>query len=137
MKQAGFTLLEAIVALLIIASSGLALFSWMNTNLYNLARVQEAHQRHSAMRTALSFVETLNPADKPNGEAQFGAILIQWQAAPLRPLQPSITPHGGMGRYDVGLYEINIKVIQHNELSTEFTVRQRAYRDARPPRFDM
>jgi general secretion pathway protein I len=135
-KIAGFTLLEAIVALVIIASSGLALFSWVNTNLHSLARIQQAQQRHNAIRTALAFVETLNPAHTPSGEVRLGTMHIEWQSEALRPLHPGVTPLGGMSRYDVGLYEITLKVLQDNELSAEFKVRQSAYADARPPPLD-
>ena len=60
-KHQGFTLLEAVVALVLIATAGMALLDWVNNNLMNLNRVQTLQQRNEAIRSALVFMESVNP----------------------------------------------------------------------------
>ena len=43
-QQRGFSLLEAVVSIVLISTTGLALFSWINSNLISLGRVQETNE---------------------------------------------------------------------------------------------
>ena len=74
--QHGFSLLEVIVALVLITSTGMALFSWMNTNTMSLQRVQFVQQRNIATRNALMYINTINPLQTPQGSTTLGLSLI-------------------------------------------------------------
>src|SRR3974377_946954 len=66
-QQRGFTLLEAVVALVLIGTTGMALMAWINTGLETVARVQDASARGEALRNALEQMQTVNPLLEPNG----------------------------------------------------------------------
>ncbi|MCR6686518.1 type II secretion system protein [Pseudoxanthomonas sp.] len=66
--QRGFTLLEAIVAMVVMATALLALYSWLSTSTLGLRRAQAQAQALEDARTALSLVEDVNPMQDPQGQ---------------------------------------------------------------------
>ncbi len=130
MNQRGFTLLEAIVALILIASTGIALLNWINTNLMTLHRVQQVQQRHEATRNALAFMETINPLEKPQGEETVGIYTFRWEAQAVE------LPKDGKGLYQIGLYDTEIEVSLDDELLARFTLRQVGFKQVRQPFFE-
>jgi general secretion pathway protein I len=117
MNQLGFTLLEAIVALVLIASTGMALLNWINTNLTTLQHVQAAQQRNDATRNAVAFIETVNPIEQPHGEELVGMYKLTWKAREIELLGNTIM-------YQVGLYDMDVIVSLDDILVAKFTVRQ-------------
>ncbi|MBE9561292.1 MAG: prepilin-type N-terminal cleavage/methylation domain-containing protein [Proteobacteria bacterium] len=117
MNQKGFTLLEAIVALVLIASTGMALLNWISTNLITLQHVQAAQQRNDATRNAVAFIETINPLEKPHGKEIIGAYELVWKSKEIELL-------GNTTMYQVGLYDMNVIVSLDKTLIAKFTVRQ-------------
>ncbi|MDT9001248.1 type II secretion system protein [Paucibacter sp. APW11] len=106
----GFTLIEAIVALVIISGAGMALFSWINESIVALRRVEEANARNAAQANVLEYMQSINPMQKPDGDADLGGYRISWHADVIgAPVDP-----GGMGLngglYQYGLYDMQIKV---------------------------
>ena len=133
MRQRGFTLLEAIVSLVLIASTGMALFGWINTNLISLHRVQQTQYRHDATRNALAFVKTINPLEKPQGDETIGIYTFHWRAEAIQLPKDGISRSGGFGLFQVGLYDIEVEISDENEILTKFTVRQVGYKQVREP----
>ncbi len=129
-NQQGFSLLEAIVALILIATTGMALFSWINTNLITLHHVQQTQQRHEAIRNALAFIDTINPLEKPQGEESVGLYIFRWEADAVW------LPKDGKGLYQLGLYDTEVEVFSDKELLARFTLRQVGFKQVRQP-FDL
>jgi general secretion pathway protein I len=102
-KQRGFTLIEAIVALVLIATTGMALFSWLNSNLITLNRVQDSNTENAATLNALEYMHTINPMLTPEGQADLGAYQLSWKA------EPTTEPRDGAGYpYGIGLYQLRL-----------------------------
>jgi general secretion pathway protein I len=131
MNQRGFTLLEAIVALVLLASTGIALLSWINTNLTSLQRVQQAQQRQQAIQNALVFMETINPLEKPQGKETIGIYQIDWNATAIELPKDGVTSIGGISLFQIGLYETKVKVTVKKDLLAQFTLRQAGYKQVR------
>ena len=127
MNQRGFTLLEAIVALILIASTGMALLNWINTNLMTLHRVQQVQQRHEAIRNALAFMDTINPLEKPQGDETVGIYTFRWETQAVE------QPKDGTGLYQIGLYDTDIEVRLDDELLARFTMRNVGFKQVRQP----
>ncbi len=78
--QSGFGLLEAIVALALIAATGLALFSWVDTNLAQASRLRDRDAAASLQIAVVEFMGSVNPVDEPHGQRTIGRIAFSWDA---------------------------------------------------------
>lgn len=126
-RAGGFGLLEAIVALVVLASSGLALFAWIGQNTADVRRTEDAQARAALQLTALGLVTNINPYEEPKGERRVGSVLVRWTAELVEPLRYSLPFAGNHSpRWQVGLYRINVvgteeAVGTHVEFSLEQT----------------
>ncbi len=128
-KSTGFTLLEAIVALVLFSSTAMVLLDWLNTNLITLKRIQEQHYRREATRTALTFMENINPTAQPKGTATLDTYHIEWQAELLKEPRPGRNTVGNFSVFEISLYDnhITVKTPEHNLLA-QFTLRQTGFK---------
>ena len=131
-RQKGFTLIEAIVALVIIATTGMALFSWINSNIITLNRVQEINAINAATANALEYMATVNPMVTPDGQSNLGAYRLEWRA------QVSTETRDGVDYpYSISLYQLNLyqtKVTLKNPAGTvwfAFDLQQVGYKKVR------
>jgi general secretion pathway protein I len=126
MKVYGFTLLEAMVALILFTTVGMALLSWVNTNLISLQRVQAVQQSQQAIRNALAMLDRINPLEKQQGEETIGIYQIKWRAKAVQPQIDGMSPGGYISLFRVGLYDVEVEIYLENQETalTHFTVRQ-------------
>jgi len=127
-KQHGFTLLEAIVSLVIITSVGMALFNWINSNLGILQRVQFSQQRIEATRNALIFMKQVNPAEKMMGKEALGHYQIVWQSQVIEPPKEGVSTTKDMSLFEVGLYDTIVTINLEDSVLNQFTLRQIGYK---------
>lgn len=133
MKQRGFTLLETIIALVLISSVGMALLSWVHSNILNLQQVRNANERNQAIRNTLSFMDTVNPSLIPTGEHQLGMFLIRWQATLVDGPKDGVTLEGRIGYFQLALFDNNITILKDDQILTQFALRQAGYQQVRTP----
>lgn len=112
--DAGFTLLEAIVALVIFSTAGLALFSWINQNLQALARVADVSAEAQAKRNILEYMTEINPMERAAGSNDFGTYKIQWTSTEEIAPRANAGYPLGEGAFLVGLYRDSIAVTRPN-----------------------
>ena len=111
LMQVGFSLLEAIVALAIMASMGLALFTWIGQGIDTARRLQVAQQRAALQLQALALVERVNPALQPGGSILADDLTVEWQSKPQEPMRPVYGFLGGGGSasvWQVGLFSLEV-----------------------------
>lgn len=132
-NQAGFSLLEAIVAMVIMATGLLALYAWLSTNTQSLVRVQNHAQTLEDSRSALALIETINPMKEPRGERQLGDMTVQWTSQPVVDRRHGTA--GGMDTtptvFDLGLYDVEVQVHRDTRLVKTFTVRRAGWEAVR------
>ena len=127
-RNFGFSLLEAIVAMVLISIAGLALFSWINTSFIGLNRIQESNARAAAQMNALQYLQTINPMARPTGATTLGKLKLTWQARQVSEPAPNILDSGGPGPFTVALYEIEATITElPNVPESRFTVRLVGY----------
>ena len=133
MYYRGFTLLETIVALVLIASTGMALLSWINTNLITLQRVQKLQQSQEAIRNALAFMDTINPLETPQGQQTIGIYNLQWQAQAVELPKDGMSTTGYISLFQLGLYDTKIEISLVGEKTplTHITLRQVGFSQVR------
>lgn len=123
---AGFGLLEAIVALAILAGTGAALFAWISQNLQAAARIEAEQARVALQLTAQGLLASVNPYAEPEGLRRLGATSVSWRAKLVAPLRASVpTQAMEQTRWRVGLYELTVTAKdEHTAARTEFTLMQ-------------
>lgn len=107
-RNPGFTLIEAIVALVLIGGAGMALFSWINSSIVALRRVEDANARNEAVANIVEYMQAVNPMLTPDGKADFGAYRIEWKSELLVPETDNIANPSGVGLFRLGLYQTAI-----------------------------
>ncbi|MEM0952931.1 MAG: type II secretion system protein [Pseudomonadota bacterium] len=108
--EQGFTLLEAIVALVVLASALASLFGLINTDLRSLRRAEAVVSSQNIMQEALEQLQLLPLADDANGIMRIGGVQLRWSARLLEPVSVGRTPRGGVGAYDHSLYQVALAV---------------------------
>lgn len=131
-RQKGFTLIEAIVALVLIGTTGMALFSWINTNITTLNRVQEINAENAATINAVEYMNSINPMTSPEGQANLGPYRLSWEAeSDSGPRDGANYPYG-LGLYQLGMYQTKITVQKPDgQFWFAFTLQQVGYKKVR------
>lgn len=127
----GFTLLEAIVALAILAAAGMALFAAMSQSLQMVQRAQQARDADAALRNALAWSETINPMTDPRGEQALGDWELRWSSGPVEPPRDGTTGFLQPGLYEVGLYRLHLELWRDGALQREVVFNRAGYRQVR------
>ncbi len=129
----GFSLLEAMVALVILASSGWALFSWVNASIVSLRRVEDANARSAATSNAVEYMQSVNPMLRPQGQMDMGSYRISWAATPLMSPLPGTDFQRGRSNYDLALYDTTVRAFQGDADKPwfEFRLRQVGFKEVR------
>lgn len=109
-RARGFGLLEAIVALVLLAGSAAALFSWINQNLAAASRLRQAQQEAGLSLAAQSLLEHLNPAREPAGQRVLGDLEVRWTSQVVHPLRDNAAfMIGQSGTWRLGLYRVAVQ----------------------------
>lgn len=127
-RARGFTLLEAIIALVIFSMGAFALYGWLSTNLHTLARVDAGREMLALQRSALDLVRGVNPMDTPRGRREIADLVVEWNAELIEPARRGRSQVGGATIFEVGLYRLDVRLAQNGRDVGEFSVRQVGYR---------
>lgn len=119
-KQAGFSLLEAVVALALVVSVGVTLFGWVTQTLTSVSRIKALQEKMQAQRNTLEWVWALNPTARPQGRVEFSGMSIEWVSSPVRPLDEQIGYPTGIGDFVVGLYNVRLRVFKPGQTEPWF-----------------
>lgn len=127
----GFTLLEAIIALVVFSIGALALYQWLGVNLITLQRVGEQREAVAAVHSALELTHGINPMATPRGRREIGGLVMEWNATAVEPPRNGKTQVGFPTLFDVGLYDMDIRVLRDDQELDRFKVRQLGYSQPR------
>lgn len=107
--QKGFSLLEAIVALVILAGTCMALFAWINTSLTQLRRAELYSEAAPVIASATQYLKTVDLDQRPSGTFSSGSISVDWEASPL---EHDVTRSAAYGNSNflLSLYNVNLAV---------------------------
>ncbi len=123
-KARGFTLLEAIVAMVVFSLGAFALYGWLATNMITLGRISERQEQDVAYASALDLVRRSNPMQSPAGTRDIGDMTVLWRSYSVEDPKPNVDQSGSDGIYMVGLYTVYVRVTRGDRLIGNFRVRQ-------------
>ncbi len=125
--MAGFTLLEAIIALVVFSMGALALYGWLGVNLNTLQRVESSQKRVTMVQSGIDVVLRVNPMEEPRGEIQIGSYIFAWEAEPVEAIRQAVSQVGLPIPFNVCLYDLEVRVLQDGRERERFHVRQLGY----------
>jgi general secretion pathway protein I len=131
--EGGFSLLEAVVALAILAAAGMALFAAISQSIQMLSRAEAARGQDAALRDALAVIGQVNPMHTPRGEEPLGPFAMRWDSRLVEPELDGATGYLQPGLHRLGLYEVRIELLQGATTVREAVVRRAGYRQVREP----
>lgn len=135
--QRGFSLLEAVVAMVLISTAGLALFSWINSSLVSLEKVRDANARTETLQNALEYMAAVNPMLAPQGNADLGTVDLAWDAKLISPIKDGANYPEGIGLWQFGLYETKVTLAQEGKRPWfSFDLKQVGYKRVRSIQFN-
>lgn len=107
-RQAGFSMIEVLAAMVIFGTSAALLFSWIGQTADRLHRLNVEQGQLFAELAALEYMRALNPMQQPDGEVRLGDTLVRWQAAPVGTEERARGPGATEGAYMVQLYRVRL-----------------------------
>lgn len=115
--ERGFSLLEALVALVILGGAGMALFSWINVSLVSLQRVEDANARSEAIANVVEHMQSVNPMLAPRGTVDFGRYTIDWDVQPVTNVVDGAAYPRGLSQYQLALYDAQVRAAKPGDSS--------------------
>ncbi|NKB43840.1 MAG: prepilin-type N-terminal cleavage/methylation domain-containing protein [Alphaproteobacteria bacterium] len=124
----GFTLIEAIVAMAIIGITAFPIMLLISQSLDQLTRAADANARATAISSALSVMDPVNPTENPSGEIDMGSVSFTWDSDVIVPENDGIQIGTGLVGYFVSFYNVQIDFIKDEEPWFSFSTRKVGYR---------
>ncbi len=109
-RDAGFSVLEALVAMAVLAGALLPLLALQGQFVRTTEALERSEQRLSVQDTALAHISALNLNQTPSGEMTTPYARVRWQSTPAAGPHMGRTAGGFPSRYEVTLYNVDIGI---------------------------
>ncbi len=130
-RNKGFSLLEAIVAMAIVASFGMAIFAWINSNLNTLNKIQSKSEHDQVVRSVVEYMQGIDIMEQPDGNENIAQYSVFWKATLIEPVIDGTNGVGGKSDFELGLYLTDVSVTYNQKLVASFSVRLVGYKKVR------
>lgn len=127
----GFTLVEAMVALVIFSMAAMGIYSWINTNLISLNRVAVVAESEFVVNSAMERLKLVDFSQETSGRFNVGGYWVDWKADFIEPWKMGATATGGAGIYDLGLFIVSLSLTRDSLPVATYQYRQVAYKKVR------
>jgi hypothetical protein len=132
--DAGFTLLEGLVAIALLAGTMAAIFALVGGILNSAHRVGRSNETAQVTLNAMEAMTLVNPMLQESGKIDLGEYKVSWKSAAITPVSDGSGYPGGVSLYQLALYHSDIRVeAEQGRLLTAFKLRQIGYRRVREP----
>ena len=105
---AGFTLVEALVALVILGTCLVPIAAFISSAALRLQQAGDANARYLAQQDIMAVLEPLNPMVEPNGRMDLGRVSISWSSQPILPPNENIRIGAGLAPFSIGFYRVDV-----------------------------
>jgi type II secretory pathway component PulJ len=128
-SEAGFALLEGLVAIALLAGTMVVIFALVGSILDSASRVGRSNASVQVTLNAMEVMAAVNPMAQEAGKIDLGPYSVAWTSAPAAPMVDRIST-----LYQIGLYDTRVRVEEKpGEALASFTMRQVGYRRVRDP----
>lgn len=110
-ERAGFSLIEALVALAIASMTLLAIFELQQQMARGQERAQRAIAQSAMQENAIALTRAINPMERPEGVITLpGGETVRWTSAPKGRAVTNAGFPVGQGAFEVQLYTMTVSV---------------------------
>lgn len=131
----GFSVVEVLASVALIAIAIIPLYQLQRTLSDAAIRLERAQEILEIQNSALAFLNTVNPAEAPEGATPIGDWQMSWTSEQLA-FEPDAEGFQGQSNYAIGLYEITV-VLQREDTRREFNIRKVGWILIRNPLADL
>jgi hypothetical protein len=132
--EAGFTLLEGLVAIALLAGTMFAIFTLVGGVLSSANRVGRSNETAQVTLNALEVMSVINPMLEDTGKIDLGPYTVSWKSAATTPVTDGVGYPVGVSLYQLALYKTNVRIEgPKGTLLAAFDLRQVGYRRVRDP----
>lgn len=130
-EESGFSVLEAIIAIAIMSLALLPLLSLQGQFFKAVEGMERAEIRLGSRDEVLNYLKSLNLWEQPHGEFVLHGVRVSWNAVPVFEPRMSRGASGGLGRFEMTLYDVQVS-IHHEEMARDdFVFRGLGWRSTR------
>ncbi len=108
----GLSLIEVIVALVVISGFGAALFAWAGQTLQMVSRAALVQQQAELERNVTELACSINPAERPIGELLTATHRYQWRSSAIRGPSDQTRHPTGISPYQVAVYNVRFTITE-------------------------
>ena len=134
--QAGFTLLEAMVAIIVLSTSLFASYSWIDVSVQSLVRSEQIFVQEMLINELLERLAIVEFEEVDGGDIQIGKYTLVWSAEPVE-IRKGVTKTGFEGLYEHTLFDVDVGVILGGQLVAEHETRFVATKQVREPEYEL
>jgi Tfp pilus assembly protein PilV len=135
--QSGFSLLEGLVAIALLAGTLVAIFTLVGSILGSAHRIGRSNDSVEVTLNAIEAMSVVNPMIQDSGRIDLGPYQLYWKSAAITQVTDGTGYPAGISNYRVALYESDVEVAEPaGSVLTTFKLRQVGYRrvrDTLPP----
>ena len=132
-RVGGFTLVEAIVALVVLSMSLMATYGWIQLSAEMLIKTDEVSSQEVGINLLVEELQGVNFYQQTAGEYEYEQLLFKWVAEPYEEMRPGRSKVGLEAAWDHRLYMISIAVFRDVTLVENYRLRLVNSVLARPP----
>ena len=134
-SQAGFTLLEAMVAIIVLSMSLFASYSWIDVSVQSLVRSEQVFAQEMLVNEFSERLAIVDLQEVQQGNMQIGEYTVFWSAEALE-TGDGVTLWGREGLYTHTLYNVEVGVRQRGQLVAEHKTRFVSTKQVRQPGYE-
>jgi len=128
-REAGFTILESLIALAIIAVTLIPICDMQMSLLAKVRRQDAIRQQIADMRNGLVLLQAINMMERPSGRIAIGSgRYLRWSAVAETRMRRSLQFLQGEGSFDVALFRVSSRIERESGPVTSFEVEQVGWR---------
>ncbi|MGE3477276.1 MAG: hypothetical protein AB7H70_15845 [Rhodospirillaceae bacterium] len=130
--SAGFTLLEAIVALTVMAAALIPLITFIAQSSDQLMRAADANERSIVSQSVLALMDPINPMAEPEGTLPLDEeISVSWKSETIVPPNDGAIVGTLLPGFRVGFYGVSVSVTRGQAPWFGFQMRKVGYQNMR------
>jgi general secretion pathway protein I len=113
--QSGISLVEALAALVILSLGAAIVLTWFIGSADRVARLRQEETLLLSQLSAMDFVRSINPAERPQGQVLLAGQQMSWSSQVISGPVRSMNKLGGDGPFELTLHQVQVTLMQASD----------------------